>query len=150
MPRSPRYLSATEIAALAVCEQKVVLDVRQGERTTPAQREARRRGHVLHERFDQAVSAHHNRPVPTPSSGPCFVASVLYGKNDPRTDELRRFRDTRLAPHRAGRWVIHQYYRRSPSIADCLAKHPAWAAAARWSLDQLRRMLRHGGLTDVH
>lgn len=145
-PRRPGpYLSASEIAAVVTCEQKIVLDVRHGELVSPEQKVARARGERLHQRFDRAATASHNRQ-PAPSSGPCFVASAVYGNVDSRTDELRRFRDQALAPYVLGRHLIWIYYTLSPSIADGLAKRPGWAVVVRWCLDALRSMLRHGGL----
>jgi hypothetical protein len=143
-PRSNRYLSATEIASVASCEQKIVLDARHGERVSPEQKVARERGNRLHQHFDQVATASHNR-APQPVSGPCFVASQVYGKFDARTDELRRFRDQSLAPSAFGRRLIWLYYTTSPSIADWLATRPGWALMIRWCLDAMRYMLRHGG-----
>jgi hypothetical protein len=143
-PRSNRYLSATEIASVASCEQKIVLDARHGELVSSEQKVARDRGNRLHQHFDQVATASHNR-APQPVSGPCFVATQVYGSVDARTDELRRFRDQTLAPSPIGRRLIWLYYTTSPSIADWLGNRPGWARMTRWCLDAVRYMLRHGG-----
>ena len=42
---------------------------------------------------------------------------------------LRQFRDEILLPYRAGQWLVSQYYRYSPPVADYIATH-AWLKAA--------------------
>lgn len=98
----------------------------------------------LHDQFDRLATASHNRH-PDANSSPCFVATRVYGSLDPRTDELRRFRDETLSRTPIGRGLIWTYYRISPSIADRLANRPGWARVTRWLLDATRVMLRQGG-----
>ncbi|MCX2864889.1 DUF4157 domain-containing protein [Paucibacter sp. PLA-PC-4] len=65
----------------------------------------------------------------------CFIATACYGSPlAPEVDALRRFRDTHLAPHRAGRAFIRSYYRLSPPVAAWLVLHPRERA---WMRDAL-------------
>ena len=45
-----KYVSATQLAAVATCERRVLLAQRHGARTTPAQRASMRRGVSVHAR----------------------------------------------------------------------------------------------------
>jgi hypothetical protein len=138
-----RYVAATTLAQLGSCETRQVLDRRFGERTTPELERLRDGGQRQHADFHARVSVAHNEPRersrrPTTTDSRCFIASAVYGKCDPRTDELRRFRDTVLASTRIGRAGIALYYRVSPPIAWWLARDPASARIARAALDVLR------------
>ncbi len=68
--------------------------------------------------------------------GPCFVATAAYEGNaaaEPvRT--LRRYRDQRLARHRAGRAFTRAYYRFGPYGARVLQRHPWLKAPTRVAL----------------
>ncbi len=55
----------------------------------------------------------------------CFIATATYGSPlAPEIIVLRRFRDTRMRPRRAGRRMIDVYERYSPPLADAIAPHP--------------------------
>lgn len=58
-----RALVVTEVAGIAVCEQRAILAQRLGERKTPLQRLRARegvRGHAVHDRFVRSLSAWDN------------------------------------------------------------------------------------------
>ncbi len=71
----------------------------------------------------------------------CFVASAVYGLDDPRTDALRAFRDRSLMPSTAGRALVSAYYRASPSLVSVLDRVPALRSPARLALDLIRALL---------
>jgi len=48
----------------------------------------------------------------------CYIASHLYGIDDPRTDLLRNFRDSCLLKYFLGRAFISIYYLASPSLVS--------------------------------
>ncbi|MCW0399288.1 hypothetical protein NB700_001844 [Xanthomonas sacchari] len=103
------------------------LEMREGEVTTAGAEAARAAGNVEHERFHRQVTQAHNRRDPTKKKGPCFVASVVYGVDDARTEELRRFRDSVLLKSVWTAWTVRAYYAASPPVAHWLAVRP-WAA----------------------
>lgn len=53
----------------------------------------------------------------------CFVATYVFGADDARTLALRNFRDEVLLPHRAGRLLVHMYYKLSPVLVRGCATH---------------------------
>jgi len=134
-PGKKPLVSASEIANLFHCEQKIVLDRRYGERHTREQVQAQRHGIAVHDAVDRQARAQHNQP---PSKPGCFVATHVYGDDDPRTWELRRFRDRALMPSAVGRWLVRWYYRHSPHWVLWLDRRPHWAAPVRRVLDAVR------------
>lgn len=139
--RNPHRLAATQLAALGTCEIRVLLDARHGEAVTPAQAVAREEGIKEHARFDRVVRSEHNVGLPARRPGPCWIASVAYGGSDPRTNELRRFRDRVLRRHPWGRSLVAVYYRSAPPVAEWLAQHAAAAWMVRRGLDGIRLLI---------
>ena len=69
------------------------------------------------------------------SVGGCFIATAAYGSPMERHVRiLRAFRDTYLLSSMIGHTFVKAYYRHSPPVADCIAKHKALKAAARMGL----------------
>lgn len=134
-----RFVSATEIASMFFCEQKIVLDAKHGETVTPEQAKARARGTRIHKEVDRVARKEHNRK----SSGDgrsdyCFVATHVYGYHDPRTDELRRFRDRVMMRHPVGAFVVRMYYRWSPAVVRWMEGRSVATAASRVAIDVIR------------
>ncbi len=138
---NPRRLAATQLAALGTCEIQVLLNARHGEAVTPAQAIARAEGVKEHERFDRVVRAQHNEGRKVRRPGPCWVASVAYGPQDPRTDQLRRFRDRVLRRHAWGRAMVAMYYRSAPPVAEWLERHAGATWMVRRGLDGIRFLI---------
>lgn len=87
-------------------------------------------------------SARPPRPARPASDRRCFVASAVYGLDDPRTEELRRFRDARLLPSVVGRFAVRIYYFTSPLLVFALEHLPSLAGPVRRLVDLLRAGLR--------
>jgi len=138
-----RRVRATDLAQMGFCEQACLLKETLGDVDTRESADAKRRGNAEHERFHVQVSAHHNqsRKEAGASDRRCFIASAVYGVDDPRTEQLRRFRDGALATSRAGRLLVTLYYRVSPSIADTLCRFPRLRPIAGRVLDIIRRRI---------
>ena len=72
------------------------------------------------------------------SSSNCFIATAAYGSPwQSQVRILRDFRDTYLTSHRPGRWLVDQYYRLSPPLADFIRERDGLRAAARVVLTPL-------------
>lgn len=121
--KHPRRLTATDLAKLGSCEAMMFLDEHFGERISPQRAAGRARGNREHQRMHIDVSANHDRR--------CFIASAVYGEDDPRTQLLRQYRDDRLLTHRKGRWLVASYYRLSPPIAALATRFAIVSRVAR-------------------
>lgn len=143
---APRRVTATVLAEMGFCEQACLMRARHGAVETAASAEAKRAGTNEHQRFHEQVSAQHNRSR-TGTDRRCFIASAVYGQDDPRTDQLRQFRDRALMPHRSGRFLVRLYYRVSPSMVDAMAKRFWLRQGTRRILDQLRRRIAPGNIS---
>ena len=119
---------ASELAQLGVCEHRLVLARRLGNRETLEASVLKRRGIGMHEYLhlqSLVVKPSVGTSSPRPSLGPgCWIATAVFGEHAPETRALRRFRDTRLTKTAAGRATIAAYYRLSPGIAAYLYRHP--------------------------
>jgi hypothetical protein len=127
--RTERAVSATQLAEMGYCEQRMLLAHRLGERTTPAQRQARARGDAAHLRyFAQGAAAKDRR---------CFVASCVFGPDALETQQLRGYRDAVLLPRWWGRCLVAVYYRTAPCVCRLLERWPAALSVTRLVLRKL-------------
>lgn len=68
-----------------------------------------------------AACKYYREKVYTPSSGPCYVATAVYGSYDcPQVLILRRYRDQKLLASKLGRLFVSLYYKFSPPVANKL------------------------------
>ncbi len=71
-------------------------------------------------------------------SSNCFIATAAYGTPwQPQVHTLRKFRDTYLLTHRPGRWLVDQYYRLSPPLANVIRKREGFRTTVRVALTPL-------------
>ncbi|UJJ60595.1 CFI-box-CTERM domain-containing protein [Rhodanobacter denitrificans] len=134
------YLPATVLAGLGFCEVKILHEARFGKLTTAQQAEAAKAGVQEHERFHQEVSALHNQPKPAQDRR-CFIATAVWGGHDPRTQQLRDWRDRVLLTHAFGRGVVRAYYAISPWMVRLLERWPGLHGPAERALERIRRAL---------
>ena len=131
-----RAVSATQLAEMGYCEQRVLLAHRLGERTTLAQRQARERGNEAHLRyFAQGLAAKDRR---------CFIASCVFGPDALETQQLRGYRDAVLLPRWWGRCLVAVYYRTAPWVCRLLERWPAGLPLARVMLRSFLAMCSDG------
>src|SRR5215471_15043745 len=98
----------------------------------------------LSAKTDPVTATTPSEPAPDASAGGggggggCFIATAAYGSpmaKDVRY--LRAFRDQYLLTNASGRWLVHEYYRLSPPLADALRPHDNWRAIVRLGLAPL-------------
>lgn len=135
------YVSASQLAAMGFCEAKIVLEAKHGEKVTTEQQVARDRGNRLHAQFHERAVQNHNS-LPRHRTGPCFIATAVYGDQDPRTNELRCFRDQVLQRSPWGRSLISIYYTVSPPIAAWLTKRHWAKCLTQYLLDTIRHIIQ--------
>lgn len=135
------YLPASILARQGRCEMLASMEMRNGETVTVGGEAARAAGNAEHDRFHRQVLHAHNRKDPGQKKGPCFVATAVYGYDDVRTNELRRFRDAVLLQSAWTAWTVGVYYAMSPPVARWLATRPSAAAGVAKCLDAVRAWL---------
>lgn len=150
-PEDDRFVSASEIASMFYCEQKIVLDLKHGETITEEQVQARARGTRVHSEVDRVARREHNKaPVSTGKKDHCFIATHVYGYDDARTNELRRFRDRVLMGQPSGVVLVKLYYRWAPTIVRWMEGRNVATAVSRLVIDLVRKLVspwtgeRHG------
>lgn len=140
-PRSEQdYLPATALASLGFCEVKILNEGRYGRQSTAEQAESAKAGIQEHDRFHQVVSELHNQPKP-PQDRRCFIATAMWGADDPRTQQLRDWRDRVLLTHRFGRCAAGVYYAINPSLVRLIERWPGLRGPAGRTLEWVRRWL---------
>lgn len=127
-----RPVTASEIHAVAFCPESYRLR-RAGARMDPRATLDAARGQALHDTLNREVRAAEDRR--------CFVASYLYGVDDPRTQSLRTWRDGRLRRYRGGRVCIAAYYRLAPLLILVAQRNRRLDAILRWIVDRLAARL---------
>lgn len=88
--------------------------------------------------------------ISNPSSGPCYVATAVYGSyNCPQVWTLRRFRDNTLDTSWYGRAFIKSYYAISPTLVRWFGETSWFKDFWRKPLDILVASLRNKGVEDT-
>ena len=137
---SHQHTNASDLAQMGYCERQVVFKYATGDRATPAQRKAREEGEAAHRHAHELALASQNASRQAPDSR-CFVASCLYGIDDPRTDLLRAWRDRVLQPRMSGRVLISAYYSAGPAMVRLLQAAPRLRGWTRALMDALVRRI---------
>ncbi len=132
--QSTSPVSATRLAGIMICEEQTRLREIHGNRLSPTQRVAVKRGEREHVR--------HHRKVMELSDRRCFVATCVFGEDAWETNQLRAFRDRVLNPHTSGRVLVGLYYRCSPAIIPCLERIRIFKALIRTLLRLFVAMVR--------
>lgn len=110
------WVSASDAGQATFCTHSLELKYK-GAKVSESATERRARGHSEHEHFNQRIKAAQANRDPR-----CFVASQVYGANDPRTEELRTWRDDFLMKHDFGRGLVRVYYTLSPCLVKVCQK----------------------------
>ena len=105
-----QWVSASDAGRAAYCPQYLVHKHQGADPSKEAVRN-RERGAAKHADLNRQVQDRR-----------CYIATYLYGSDDPRTDRLRTFRDEVLMSCAAGRIMTSIYYRISPSLVVAAGK----------------------------
>jgi hypothetical protein len=128
--------SVSDLAEVALCERRVYLKARLGERITPEQRIAKSRGIQLHDRAYKQKT-----PTDKRQDKRCFIATAVYGEDAVQTTILRNFRDRFLMESSAGRAFVKLYYAVSPWVVRTTLRFPVVVRIARFALDNLIKVI---------
>ena len=132
--KQSNWVSASDAGRDAYCPHYLELKYSGAQVSAKAQA-ARARGDAAHAQFNADITA------PKRDSR-CFIATQVYGLHDPRTDQLRLWRDEVLMPSRTGRLFVRLYYATSPALVLLCRRLSIVDRLARWCLDRLRRSLK--------
>ena len=109
--KKSEWVSASKIGRASYCPHYLELE-NKGAAVSKQAQQARIKGDIEHDKINK--QAEDKR---------CYVASHLYGINDPRTQMLREFRDDHLLKSRMGRVFIAVYYGLSPFAVTLARKN---------------------------
>ena len=118
---------ASELAKLAICEQKAMFEREYGEKLTGEATRRVRDGNVGHERYLQQAFTINPKVRSSHPRRSCFIATAVFGESAPETQALRSFRDQFLVRNAAGRTLARMYDRVSPGVARFVRQRP-WAS----------------------
>ena len=107
------WISASDVGRTEFCPNYVYLKYK-GAAVSREAAAARRQGDIAHDKLNQQAAQDKR----------CYVATYLYGVDDPRTNALRRFRDQVLMGYPGGAWLIRIYYVLSPVVIDLSRRSP--------------------------
>ena len=127
--QNEEWVTASAAGRAAFCEKYLELQ-RDGAPVSRSAQQARNRGTEAHNQFNERIS-HKSEDKR------CFVATHLYGCEDPRTELLRQFRDTRLMRTRLGRIMVHIYYASSPWLVRLCQHSPRTDQLVRRMIDKI-------------
>lgn len=137
MSKKSDWVSASDVGRAKFCPKYLELKYG-GAVVSEAAEKARARGNAAHEQFNTEIKNTDSR---------CFIASHLYGINDPRTEMLRQFRDRVLMPNILGRFLVNVYYQASPwAVKLCRRNSTVDSVAGKivgWIVNQLDGENRH-------
>lgn len=106
MTKRNNWVSASDVGRASYCPHYLELK-HKGAKPSAEAIVAREKGEEAHEQLNK--DANDRR---------CYIASHLYGIDDPRTNLLRNFRDSCLLKYFLGRAFISTYYLASPTLVS--------------------------------
>lgn len=77
------------------------------------------------------------------SPSKCYVASVCFGQDAPKTKTLRAWRDDVLVNHKRGRDFIVWYYQNGQRLAELAERHPSIRHISRLAIGILASCVQH-------
>ncbi len=95
------------------------------------------------ERLRGVLNLNSSRVLWLNTTGPCFVATAVFGEGAPQLVPLRRFRDGYLLERTWGRRFVRWYYANGPHLARLVARRPWLRQATRALLTRFVQGLEH-------
>lgn len=87
---------------------------------------------------------------PAPTTGPCYIATAVYGSYDsPEVWTLRRYRDYLLRQHLWGRFFVSSYYAFSPTLVRLFGNSRWFKILWKASLDKVVLHLQKKGYSQA-
>ena len=134
--KTSNWVSASEVGRAESCPHHLELKYAGATVSSKAQA-ARARGDAAHDQFNVDIKA-------AERDSRCFIASQVYGYDDPRTHALRQWRDEVLMRHLSGRVFVRVYYAMSPALVNLCRRISILDRVCRSLLDCFRGLLSIG------
>ncbi|MFT6904805.1 MAG: hypothetical protein ACJAS1_001459 [Oleiphilaceae bacterium] len=132
--KSSEWISASNVGRANYCPHALERDLK-GSKISEESKRARMRGNTKHDSLNKIIIQQAS------TDKRCYIATHLYGIDDHRTQQLRRFRDTTLTQSSSGRLFIKIYYFLSPYIVKASEKAPWIDKLLRPLIDKLIKPL---------
>ena len=130
MTEKKQWVSASDVGQTAFCPHALELKTR-GVALSKRANQQMRVGQKHHDRLNERIE----------SDKRCFIATYLYGQDDVRTQQLRRFRDQHLLTFFIGRWAVNGYYFASPYWVRLCQKNRVADRVSRKLLNSITKKL---------
>lgn len=130
--RKRKWVSASDVGRASYCPHYLELKA-QGASPSEQSVKARAKGEISHEELNRQAEDRR-----------CFIATHLYGIEDPRTRLLREYRDRELTQYTVGRLFIKAYYVLSPHLVTASRRIPAIDKTVRLIVDRIVHRLSEG------
>ena len=101
------WVSASDVGLVAKDPKRLEAKYRGKEKISESRKKALKFGDRKHEEFNRTIKSSDSR---------CYIASHLYGVEDPKTEMLRQYRDRVMLPKWYGRLFVNLYYKFSPGL----------------------------------
>lgn len=116
-----QWVSASKVGRAAFCPKYLEHQCNNEPVSQPAIH-ARKKGDQSHDAKNKQVARDER----------CYIASYAFGLNDPRTNELRSFRDKYLQKIWLGRMLVLMYYQFSPYMVRLAKRSPTASTLLNW------------------
>ena len=128
-----RWVNASEIGKAKYCAYAVYLEKQQIPETQQTII-AKQAGDKAHEKLNQRAQSTADK-----YGKRCYIATCVYGENNPTVETLRRWRDNSLSQHWWGRIAITLYYWLSPNLVKLFGNNTLFHKLMRKLIDALLR-----------
>lgn len=136
MANRKNWVSASDVGRASYCPHYLELK-HKGTKPSSEATIARTRGEESHEQLNR--DANDRR---------CYIASHLYGIDDPRTNLLRDFRDSCLSKCSIGRLFVSIYYSASPILVSMCRRFSLLELTLKCIVELIVKIIQRGNSND--